>query len=128
MGTQVFAEISPALFVSAQVAGHGTSPTTLAPEHTPNYRLDQVLVKNEDTVPLTIQLYFYQAGTYFPIGQAVVAAGAGNGTVAPVDILALILPATFSGLVVPANFGVSWALVANLTAGPCYVNGYGGYL
>ena len=118
----------PAFFTSAQVAGHGTAPTSLSPEHTPNLEVDSIPVLNGDAISHVMTLYMYQAGTYYLLGSATIPANAGNGVVPLADALALALPSAVVPLQIPANWGVSWSIEANLTTGPMVVNLIGGYL
>jgi hypothetical protein len=62
-------------------------------------RLDVIIATNSGAADVTIGLVYNIGATKYEVGQVVVTAGAGFGGVAPVDVMAAILPAAQQGIV-----------------------------
>lgn len=128
MGLSTIVETQPAMFVGFQTAGHGTSQTALMPATTPPNQIDHLLANSSDVVSHVCTIWLGFAGTYYPQFSATVPAGAGNGTVAAVDLILAGLPAGFDTIVLPTGWIIAWTIEANITSGQFQVTSFGGFV
>ena len=80
-------------------------------------RIDVLTIANTDTVAHNVLILLTAGATTLYIGKVQVAAGAGTGTVAPLDVLAQLFGSVYHYLTYPGSVVVNCQLGEALAAG-----------
>lgn len=117
-GTGQFNEVYPLFgtftFLSSYTPGTAENVTNLGGG--PG-RVDVLLATNADAVAHVVHIKVIVGGTPNQVGDVNVPAGAGVGSVAPVDVLAAIMPSTQQGIVLPVGYDLAAVMSAAPGAG-----------
>ena len=103
MGFSIFDETDVVLRFGEWNGPGGTAQITLIPDMYKRYRVDAMACRNPDSVDHTIRFLIGQAGDSTTLGEVVVPAGSGVGSVAPVDCLAQFIHAPMDAIVIPTH-------------------------
>lgn len=77
-------------------------------------RVDVLNIISNDTVTHNLTVSMYLAGTEYTLAGVLVPAGAGYGTISPLDILNQVMPAAYHYLLLPGG----WTLALRLDTAP----------
>lgn len=129
MGLATFNEINAIVeqfnFTSADTSNSKSVTTS----RTQQARIDSMVVTNTDTIAHVVNVFSKTAGGVENLlGSVSVPAGAGTLGTPGVDVLAGSLPATQSGLLIPALTFVSAGMAVTIGTGHVWVTSYGGTL
>jgi len=110
-GIQAFNEVYPVNVSCFLTNAMGTTPQAFNSAIYTKFRLDAIVASSSDTVDRVLVLELYDGLFYYPLGSVNVPAGAGQGTVPVVDVIAA-LPTNVQKSVVQAD---SYFLQARVT-------------
>jgi hypothetical protein len=112
-----FAEIATFDYYDTFVAADGTTSKVLFPNRPGPGRVDYCLFTNSDSVAHTFTIFIDTQNGTGPLGQVVIPAHAGVGSVKPFDVMAALLPPALVGLPLDAGLQLSAASLATLPGG-----------
>lgn len=112
LGLQIFDEKRPRnASLTIEDTDSGDWQQLMAPDFGTWVRVDGITITSTDTVARVVSFSLGQPVTgetsWGLIGSVSVPAGAGDGTVPPLDVLPLILPAGLSGIVLDGQYSLS---------------------
>lgn len=122
MGNQSFDEKAALSYGTTVLPAHTTDwRICLAPNTYSAFRVDRIFVASDDTIDHVVRLGFCgindDPSNSLLIGRATVLAGAGNGTVALAELLALVLNGDLTGLAFAAGFALTLGCDVAMAAG-----------
>lgn len=116
MGVSIFEEKQPVIQVTSWLIADGTNKLTVLNASAGIQRADQILMCNLGGTDRTAILYVNYSSADHELWRAVIPAGAGNGTVAMVDLLQPSTALLGAGLAVTAFPILKVALTAAVAA------------
>lgn len=101
MGILPFSELQPIVITTFLVPASATTPQSFNSATYNQFRLDAIVASSTDSVDRKLALYIFDGLFSMLLGVVNVPAGAGNGTIPVVDVIAG-LPAGIQGFIVQA--------------------------
>ena len=130
MGLQLFDEQTPIIQLTNQThVGSVPTPLVVGNAQTNRWRLDSIIVANDDTIPHNICLALDKSGTVNKIGGATIAAGAGDFGVPAVELISTLFGTLDPHQVYDATIQVKIQFLEDLSVGKkLYFTMVGGFV
>lgn len=127
MVLESFKEYAPLFIIGHLANGDGTNYVAFPSGSSSNWRWDKLVLSNSDTIAHNVNLRYNAGGIFAYLGTVAVPAGAGQTTVAAVDLLAALVTAYQQGIPVKSGDQLAWRVEETINA-PNFVavHGWGG--
>jgi hypothetical protein len=128
MGLTTYDESFPFLGVNVLNNASGTTPVAVVNAQPQKVRLDKMRATSTCAAPYVLGIFLRTSGVSYRIGGISIPAGAGDGTVPTVDVLAGMLT-PIDGLTLSNAWGIYAGVDTTITApGTITLSTYGGFI
>ena len=128
MSLSIYDERRPLIATKAIIAADTTTFVIVVPVSEDARRIDALLITSFSASSHILVLRVFDGATEIPIGTASIPANVGQGGTACLDALAVIIPATIGGLVIPPSMTLKVGVSVTLSGGDAIqATALGGY-